>query len=360
MNILELYRQDGYRPRRVSSACGGEWAGSCPFCGGDPASSDRFHLWPSGKAGGRFWCRQCKSKGDAIQYLRDVRKMTFKEACRMIGIKIEGRLGSRTERHRLARFSTSSPYNFEPKGYPPPDQLWQVPAKQFLISCMGNLWGGKAEVARNWLLNERILTEETLRKHCIGYNPKDLFIPRETWGLPPELDERGRPRKLWIPEGVVIPILRGAELYQLRIRRLNFQDGKKYIFVAGGSAAPMTIHNRKKHTVVVESALDAILIDQEAGSLVNVLALGSVSMRPDTEAHRVLSSSRDILVALDTGDATSAGAKEAWRWWRTHYEHALRCPIIGGKDPTEAALNGVNLWSWIEAALAGGAVVMKK
>ena len=278
----------------------------------------------------------------------------------MIGLEMADRRGSRREQRRIARYSKEVSSAWRPKDYNPPDQKWQDPAKELLISCMGHLWGSQADKARRWLLNERALVKESLHAFCIGYCPEDLFFPREAWGLLPETNEKGMPRKLWIPKGVVIPILRGAELYQLRVRRLNCQDGKKYIFVAGGSAAPLIIDNRKKHTIVVESGLDAILIDQEAGSLVNVLALGSVSMRPDTEAHRILSSSRDILVALDTGDATNAGAKEAWHWWRTHYEQALRCPIIGGKDPTEAAHNGVSLWSWVSAALAGGAVRMRK
>jgi P4 family phage/plasmid primase-like protien len=39
-----------------------EWASPCPKCGG----SDRFRVWPGT---GKFWCRQCEWKGDAIDFL---------------------------------------------------------------------------------------------------------------------------------------------------------------------------------------------------------------------------------------------------------------------------------------------------
>jgi DNA primase len=77
VNIVDLIQQD-VRLKHVSSTGGGEYAGACPWCGGN----DRFHVWPEG---GNYWCRQCNRKGDAIQYLIDFRGATFQEAAKAIG-----------------------------------------------------------------------------------------------------------------------------------------------------------------------------------------------------------------------------------------------------------------------------------
>lgn len=65
--------------RRVASTDGGEWAGPCPHCGG----RDRFRMWSEK---GRYWCRQCNRKGDAIQYLRDFRGLSFTAAKQQLGL----------------------------------------------------------------------------------------------------------------------------------------------------------------------------------------------------------------------------------------------------------------------------------
>jgi hypothetical protein len=44
----------------------GEFVGPCPWCGGDPRRSTRFHLWtqPAGsRPAQRYWCRRCNVSG---------------------------------------------------------------------------------------------------------------------------------------------------------------------------------------------------------------------------------------------------------------------------------------------------------
>ena len=50
-------------PMRLVSRGSQEYAGACPFCGGDERRSDRFHVWlhPAGRE--RYWCRRCDRKG---------------------------------------------------------------------------------------------------------------------------------------------------------------------------------------------------------------------------------------------------------------------------------------------------------
>ncbi len=72
---------------RIAGTRGGEWAGPCPFCGGE----DRLHVQPA-YGGGRWFCRQCAPRGgDAIDYLRRRDHLTFHEALsRLAGLAPHG------------------------------------------------------------------------------------------------------------------------------------------------------------------------------------------------------------------------------------------------------------------------------
>ena len=76
MNLLALLEKDGLAPTRKGPS---EFSSPCPGCGGD----DRFIVRTDGKQ--RYWCRQCKAKGDAIQYLMDFHGLSFTEAAEQIG-----------------------------------------------------------------------------------------------------------------------------------------------------------------------------------------------------------------------------------------------------------------------------------
>lgn len=80
MDLLNLIQQDGFL-RKVSHHDGGEWAGPCPKCGG----VDRFRCWPESSRSVKFWCRGCLISGDVIDYLRKVRGLSFRDACRAAG-----------------------------------------------------------------------------------------------------------------------------------------------------------------------------------------------------------------------------------------------------------------------------------
>ena len=72
---------------RVGNIGGGEYAGPCPKCRGD----DRFHVWPDEWDTGRFWCRKCGWMGSGIDFLVQQHKITFAEACRVLGTEAKPR-----------------------------------------------------------------------------------------------------------------------------------------------------------------------------------------------------------------------------------------------------------------------------
>lgn len=71
---------------------GQEWAGPCPWCGGE----DRFVVITDGgqDGKGRFFCRQCGERGFATDLLQKIHKMTPQEARDALGITFTGHPGA--------------------------------------------------------------------------------------------------------------------------------------------------------------------------------------------------------------------------------------------------------------------------
>ena len=135
-----------------------------------------------------------------------------------------------------------------------------------------------------------------------------------------------------------------------QVRRSDPGEGARYVVVSGSSAKPMTWGEQDQGAVcIVESELDGFLLNQEAGDLSAVVALGTATGKPDTRTHELLKSMPVILVALDGDDA---GAKASWSYWpETYGSKVRRWPCINGKDPSEARKNGLDLHSWVAAGM---------
>ena len=342
MNILDLLQADGNVVKRVATTKGGEYAGPCPFCGGN----DRFRTWPEQGEYGKWWCRQCGRSGDAIQYLRDYRKMGFREACQYVGKEITRPTPSLSSR-KTARAAK------EPRATTAPTDLWQGRARRLVEESENWLFQPSTfgQKMLGWLKERRGLSEETIKKFRLGLVPIDRWEGHEQWGLEPVLKDDGTPKKIWIPLGLTIPLCQDGKIYRIRIRRPKFalrsERDPRYYLLRGSDTRALVLGHDREIYVLVESELDAILLSQEAGDLVGVIALGNAQARPDKEAMAALSKCKLILVALD---ADNAGAKEAWKWWDKHFSTARRWPPIA-KDPGEMFQQGVDLRIWIKAGI---------
>jgi len=327
MKILD-FLPVGYVYKRAASTSGGELAGPCPFCGG----KDRFRVWPDK---GRYWCRQCGARGDEIQLLRDLHSLSFAEACEKAGRR------PAPERGAARRTKTPGAPDWKPKAIDLPPVAWMSRARAFLDVCEP---GGDYAASRG-------LTPQTVTSLSIRWNPVDRWESRAAWGLAPETNHRtGKPRKVWLPAGLVIPTWRKAGIVALKIRRAAWtpEDSlPKYAFVAGGAVAPLALGRAERPMAVVESELDAILIHQEAGDIVCAVALGSASNRPDASTAGLLATAPVVLVALDFD---RAGA-EAWAWWRKHFPTAKRWAPVQGKDVGDLIREPGLVRSWVEAGL---------
>jgi DNA primase len=330
MNILELIQGDGFQYKKVATTRGGEYHGPCPFCGGN----DRFRIQP---ARDRFYCRGCGKSGDSVQYLRDFKGMSYFEALLAL---------DREPDYSLIK---SKPILIAKAEPPPPPQAWQERASAFAMQSQAILWDSAGAKMRQWLHEEKGLSDDSIRKAGLGYNPADVYEPRPSWGLPEALSEKGNPKKVWLPAGLVIPFAMQGKVQRLRIRRSDPGDGNRYIIVSGSSMGPMILGGREaKAAIVVESELDAILLWQEVGDLCNVIALGSAQAKPDARTQTLLKRMKTILIGLDDDEA---GQKEIIRYWLRAFPQAKYYAVPGGKDPSGAWQEGLNLRLWVQAGL---------
>ena len=336
MNLLDFLKHDGIFLTRQTA---NEYAGPCPFCN---TGKDRFRVWPHhivrGEAsGGRYWCRQCGKNGDLIQYLRDRRGVSFKEACETIGRAVDQRPARRRREGRLT--------GWKPTEAITPPEVWKAQAGAVQKEAAERLL--TQETPGRAFLRNRGLTDETIEAAGLGWNPIDVYFDRQTWGLAHETKPDGKLKRLWIPAGLVIPTIDGKAIIRLRIRRPH--GDPRYIIVPGSSTTPMFVGKDNGAAVVIESELDALLLCQEAGDITLMIALGSVAKRPDQGIHTRLKRAKIILNALD---ADQAGAKEAWGFWIAVYGRKVkRWPVPSGKDPGEAYQAGIDLREWIKAGL---------
>lgn len=370
MNVWEEYQKDGYQAQRVASTEGGEYHGPCPRCGG----KDRFIIQPEQGENGRYFCRQCRIAGDLIQYCRDVKGMTFPEACRFVGWDLPDRPGYRTGKKFPASTTHSSTPQEQPNETSVVDPvLWQGKARALVAEGVYNLWHYQQDRWLRWLTEHRGLNEETIKAASLGVMLLDRWSEPHPWGLSPELKEDGRVKKLWFLQGHLIPLLgEGGEVLRVKFRRPKSAGDPRYLFLRGSSNAVRVINPQSSIFVVLENELDGLLLAQEGSSLgIGVIALGSASIKPDSlspEIQTALKNSSCILVGLDYDKPKATkNDKDAWaggratKTWLREFPQAVRCIPVKGKDVGEMWQGRVSLKTWIEKGIerATGQLIKK-
>jgi DNA primase len=321
--LLDLIQEDGFTLEKKTA---NEQAGPCFFCGGN----DRLIVFVGED---RYWCRGCGAKGDAIDYLMQVRKMSFPDAARQVGKEIAPSSGRAVVTH--------APKAPAPKKEQ--SELWKEKSVKFV--CYGQARLAESPDVQNWLRIERGITKETAERFSLGWNPEDAYRKKNDWGLP----DNGK--KLYFPSGLIFPLTNAV-----KIRRDNPGEFARYYLVPGSAAEPFEIGTQHETTaVVVESELDAILLAQEIKRDLFIIAMGSCSNKPNDALMAKLEQCPVILVCMDTDQAGGKGA----HWWFDNVSstHRAIVPKRFGKDITEAFLNGLDLNAWLSASMK---IVSKK
>jgi DNA primase len=269
---------------------------------------------------GTWYCFGCSKSGDAVAWLREYRKMDFKEAHHMLSMKVP-------LRHAMPKTPAAR------RVVQPPDSGWQSKSREVIEQCVRVLWSEGGVRARGWL-HARGLNDDALHEWQIGYNP----------GNGGGCAIAG----LHVPHGIVIPCVVDGAIWYVKIRR---PDGKpKYLNVKGGRPALFGVNTLVNHSVAVlcEGEFDAMLLEQECGDLAGVATLGSASGRLDLQnwAKYLLPVSR-LLAAYDVDAAGKKGASNFLQL--TARARTIRVPKINSqdKDITDFYKAGGRLRDWL-------------
>ena len=337
--LLELVKESGVEPKRVSSSGGGEYHSACPKCGGH----DRFFFQPNYKMKnclGRYGCRQCEIKGDTIQFCRDILGLEWEQAV--------NRSHAQVPQTPIYRFE--KPIN---KSIIPPPIKWQGKARCFVDWASKEI-NKRADVLE-WLA-QRGICKEAVRKHQIGYshNAKSQygeFRPHRTkFGL--LLEEHSR-TSIWIPKGIVIPTIEpSGAVIRIKVRRDDWQPNDKipkYVAVSGSMQGMNLVGSRANPVMaVVESELDALTLHQEVSDFACVVSVGSNTKNPDNFTDYLAKTKPFLLICHDN----YAGGATMFKKWKGLYPHAKSHPTEDGKDIGEAVQRGVNIRAWVLSGLS--------
>jgi hypothetical protein len=202
----------------------------------------------------------------------------------------------------------------------------------FCSYCQGQLFEGDNEALAH--LRGRGLTDETIRRWGLGYHDRKRWRDPGKWGL-----EGGN--KIFLPRGVVIPWRVDGATWHVKFRR--FDDDPKYIRIRGGVPALYGLdHLTDKAAVVIcEGELDAVLVWQEAGDLVDAVAIGAKTARVGAKGIAHLAPASHWLLALDTDAEAEAGT------WAEYSDRVHRIKPIEGNDLTDFHNAGGDLRAWI-------------
>ena len=333
MTILDMAMQRGIRPKWVASTAGGEYHSECPECGG----KDRFYIQPHKQmknCKGYFCCRKCGTSGDAIQFARKFLNFTFEQAVQLLGVTL-----------MQSSFQTWKPaYSFKPAILHKPDNKWIQEAENFVAKSHTELLNTPEKLK---YLHDRGIPLTIIIKYKLGLSNSCQFIERSAWGLREELNQKGQLKKLFIPQGIVMPSIdKLGQILRLKIRRLDWQPNDKipkYIAVSGSMNGLNILEGFKDVLIVVESELDAYLIYSIVSDLATIISVGGNIKNPDNVVDRLAKNSKKLLINHDNDN----GGKAMLSKWQKLYSHAISCPIPVGKDISEALSMGFDVKSWL-------------
>ncbi|GAB6059405.1 DNA polymerase [Desulfonatronum parangueonense] len=296
----------------------------CPLCGGN----DRFCYSPMPvnkpdaiSVNGLFYCRQCGFKGHG-NYLYD----------NLMGEK------SPAMSQKVKAIHTSS---IKGSHFPPfkaIDPQWQEVALDYVQDCVEAVNGNNKAIFEDRGIDVETASLFKLGIHC---QLKTRFFKHHA----SETNQVLEP-------GIIIPYYRDNQLYHVQVRHFFEEDGKKYSNLSGGNAHPYLLPNNNASLnkfMIVESALDAIMMYQHAGDLIRPIALGSTNNLIDKHVHDLLKNSDLVLLCLDNDEP---GQQAAQFHAKVYDQSRIIIPPFG-KDPGDYFSMGGNIRDWVQSILHG-------
>ncbi len=273
------------------------------------------------------WWSQGGEVGDGIQYLQRHCAMSFPEAVATLSGPI---ISENSTPQHVGRHDSHCP---ESKKKPAQwkTKSWQTESEKLIRVAQAHLFGPNGKERVSYLVHKRGLHIDTIRQHQLGWLPARGQMPSKL--LIPSYDSQGN-------------------LIRIRFRIDNPAPGQERYRISRGSNPnlpyPFGVSSHKPVTIV-ESELDAILIAQEAGDHVGVLAMGTTGAKLSPAMTRYLTDRIPIiLISLDNDQS----GKEKTTKLMNQLPNAIDWPVPEkyGKDPGEA-WKRMNLRAWVDAGL---------
>lgn len=300
----------------------GEYAGPCPRCHG----TDRFRVNMRKREGGAWMCRGCwdasdKGWADAIEYLRQMRGMSFPEAKAYAEDGEEARQRVNKAIRQVERYGKA------------PAQDWQERALAWVKSAVERLWteeGGQALA----YLRGRGLKDETIRAAMLGYA------------------RYKHPETKQVVPCIVIPWADTEAIWRVQLRdiRPDVPHDKRYFMLPGSSNAGLymavSLRLKRDILIMVEGEIDALTIAQEGGDLAAVVATGTTKGSRTPQWIGRLARAGRVLIAYDNDTKGNENAE----YWLKALENAIPYKPLE-KDVNDMLLAGYDVRSWISAML---------
>jgi hypothetical protein len=299
-------------------------------------------------------CMSCGQAGDLIAIY-----------CGLTGYPLDSSEGFREFRNKFAGDADTRPrpklgpvapreWSAKPAAEAPAD--WHTRAALFVDHSVERLG---SEPAVQEQLAAWGVSMETARLCRIGWNDQDKAVPRSAWGLPEMINEKtGKPKKIWLPKGLVLPMYDDGKLVKIKIRRpeakTSWGQDLRYWEVPGGENNRFHRYGRPHWSawVIVETERDAVTVWQASRAMhVGAMGTGGAAKRPATDTIDILRKADVILVALDLD---AAGATNAWKFWAQEFPQAIRWPVPPsmGKDVGDAVRDhGLDVAAWVRSGI---------
>jgi hypothetical protein len=289
-------------------------------------------FWQDGIWLYKWWSRNGEV-GDGIQYLQRHCGMSFPDA---VSILSGTTIFQNTTSQHLNRQNL---YCLGPIKKPETwrTKKWQCDAEKLIQVGRSYLLGPNGKERISYLVDERGLDLDTIRQRRLGWLPEKRHMPSKL--LIPCYDSQGH-------------------LIRIRFRIDTFNPGQQRYRISKGSNPhspdPIGVAAAKP-LMILESELDAILIDQEAAEHIGVLAMGTTAMKFNPAMIRYLCENiPTILISLDN----DLSCKEKTSRLISELPNAIDWPVPEkyGKDPGEA-FKKINLKHWIETGLKSHSIL---
>jgi len=324
VNILDVIEQTV--PLRRS---GTTYVGLCPFHV-HVHNTPSFVVWPET---GTWRCfGQCAEGGDVIAFVMKRDSLSFPEACAKLGANV---IENAQPRERIPQRDDA-----------PPGEQWQRTGWRLIERAEHMLWSALGQRALAYLVKDRMLWKDTIKRWRLGFIPEDAYMPLSAWDLP---DDPAWSHGLWLPRGIVIPTWTAdGALWSLHVRRAA--GDPKYPHIAGSKKSLWGSQNVDRRLVFICGGEFDAMLAQQQGAFVG----GCCSPSTGEGSAWSITWSQYLLYAdvlLVCYDADAPGQNGAWKNVVSATGRAIVAtpPVLkdSGKDITDYARSGGSIAKWM-------------